>query len=120
MARQRQRHTDIDLDETTEYQVRIMRAADDDHPAGILLYEGPTRFRLTALPRVRSILGPRYEVTPLAYDRDQGWQFPTDYLAGAEMIVGPDDILCIFLDVRHEALSTYSEVKGLRRCYVAP
>ncbi len=89
---------DIDLDQTTEYQVQILRAADDAHPAGTLLYEGPTRFRLTPLPRVRSIPGRRYEVTPLAYDRNQGWQFPTDYQAGATMIVGPDDVLCIFLD----------------------
>lgn len=98
MPRPHRPYDDIDLDETTEYQVRIMRAADDAHPAGVLLYEGPTRFRLTPLVRVRSIPGPRYEVTPLAYDRDQGWQFPTDYRSGASMIAGPDDVICIFLD----------------------
>lgn len=98
MHPRRPAHSDIDLDETTEYQVRILRAADDANPAGIVLYEGPTRFRLTPLARTRSIPGPRYEITPLAYDRGQGWQFPTDYRAGADMIAGLDDVLCIFLD----------------------
>ena len=98
MPKRRPLYPDIDLNETTEYRIRILRAADNKNPAGIVLFEGLTRFRLEPLPRVRSIPGPRYEVTPLAYDRDQGWQFPTDYHNGGEMIHDSRDIICIFLD----------------------
>jgi hypothetical protein len=37
MPRQRRPYDDIDLKKTTEYRVRIVRAADDAHPAGVLL-----------------------------------------------------------------------------------
>lgn len=95
----------IDLDEVNEYRVRILRLADDAHPAGVVLFEGMTRFTLRPMPRFRGIPGPRYEITPTALDPGRGWQHPTNYRSGAVMI---DDgyFACLFLD-RDDPLYPY-------------
>lgn len=94
MPRQPKAPLDLDLDETTEYRVRVI----SHHRGTHTVFEGLTRFRIEDLPRYRGDHGPRKLLATHAAPGME-WVAPADYQPGASTL---DNGLyvCVLLD-RH-------------------
>lgn len=87
----------LDLDETTEYPVRLV----SHHRGTRTVFEGLTRFRLTDMPRFRGDQGPRKMIAPVVAPTME-WVAPSDYQTGASTLDN-GIYVCVLLD-RHEEL----------------
>ena len=88
---------ELDLDEITEYPVRLV----SHHRGTHTVFEGLTRFRLKEMPRYRGDRGPRTMITPLVAPSME-WVAPADYQSGSSTI--DNGLYVCFLLDRYEEL----------------
>jgi hypothetical protein len=93
-----QQSLDLDLDEQSDYRVRVI----SHHRGTHTVFEGVTQFRITDMPRYRGDRGPRKMLATLAAPGLE-WIAPDDYQSGGA-VIDNGLYVCYLLD-RWETIS---------------